>query len=244
MSFILDALKKSEAERQRQLGPMLLEVPEARPVRSLPRWAALVGLVLVCCVLVLGWLAWRLIALDAVRAARTTAAAATPAAPAPPAARAPPAAPVRAVGTPAGAAAVSGPVLEAMPAAPPAPAPAAGNRAAAPAPPVAAAAPPSANLVAENPADDSPAVAPDAGEPAASGSADSLHNYSELGGTVPQLRLDLHVYAARPADRYAFINMHRVREGDLTAEGVQVKQITREGVVLEFRGTEFLLGRQ
>jgi len=238
MSFILDALKKSEAERQRQLGPMLLEVPEARPVRSLPRWAALVGLVLVCCVVVLGWLAWRLVALSTVRSAGTTAAAAPPSAPAAPAA------PVRAVSTPAGAAAVSGPVLEAMPAAAPVPGPAAGNRAPAPAPPVAAAAAPSANLVAENPADNSPAVAPDAGEPAAGGNADSLHSYSELSGTVPQLRLDLHVYAARPADRYAFINMHKVREGDLTAEGVQVKQITREGVVLEFRGTEFLLGRQ
>jgi general secretion pathway protein B len=236
MSFILDALKKSEAERQRQLGPILLEMPEARPVPRLPRWAALLGLMLVCCVVVLGWLAWRALAPSTVRSTGTTAAAAPPAAP--------PAAPVRAVSTPAGAAAVSGPVLEAMPAAAPAPGPAAGNRAPAPAPAVAAAGPPAANPVAENPADNSPAVAPDAGEPAASGNAGSVRSYSELSGAVPQLRLDLHVYAARPADRYAFINMHKVREGDLTAEGVQVKQITREGVVLEFRGTEFLLGRQ
>ncbi|HEX9473134.1 MAG TPA: general secretion pathway protein GspB, partial [Steroidobacteraceae bacterium] len=63
-------------------------------------------------------------------------------------------------------------------------------------------------------------------------------------GTLPPLRLDLHVYAANPADRYAFINMHKVREGDLTPEGVRVSQITREGVVLDYRGTEFLLGRE
>ena len=58
------------------------------------------------------------------------------------------------------------------------------------------------------------------------------------------MRLDLHVYATNPAERYAFINMHKVHEGDTTAEGVQVREITREGVVLDYRGTEFLLGRQ
>jgi hypothetical protein len=61
---------------------------------------------------------------------------------------------------------------------------------------------------------------------------------------MPELRLDLHVYASNPADRYAFINMRKVREGDITPEGVQVRQITREGVVLEYHGAEFLLGRQ
>jgi hypothetical protein len=30
----------------------------------------------------------------------------------------------------------------------------------------------------------------------------------------------------------------------VTPEGVQVKEITREGVVLDYRGTEFLLGHQ
>ena len=38
--------------------------------------------------------------------------------------------------------------------------------------------------------------------------------------------------------------MHKVREGDVTSEGVAVKEITPEGVVLEYQGTEFLLGRQ
>ena len=72
----------------------------------------------------------------------------------------------------------------------------------------------------------------------------SLQNYVELNGKLPELRLDLHVYAAKPAERYAFINMHKVREGDLTPEGARVMQITSEGVVLEYRGTEFLLGHQ
>jgi hypothetical protein len=38
--------------------------------------------------------------------------------------------------------------------------------------------------------------------------------------------------------------MHRVREGDTLPEGAHVQQITREGVVLEYRGTEFILGRE
>ena len=39
MSFILDALKKSESERNRQTGPTLLEVRVAPPRSRLPLWA-------------------------------------------------------------------------------------------------------------------------------------------------------------------------------------------------------------
>ena len=46
MSLILDALKKSEAERQRQSGPTLLEVRVARPQRRYPMWALAVGILL------------------------------------------------------------------------------------------------------------------------------------------------------------------------------------------------------
>lgn len=38
MSFILDALKKSETERQRQDAPGIADVPEATESRSTPRW--------------------------------------------------------------------------------------------------------------------------------------------------------------------------------------------------------------
>ena len=59
MSFILDALKKSESERQRQAGPALLEMRIVRPSRRLPIWALVVGVLLIISVGVLGWLAWR-----------------------------------------------------------------------------------------------------------------------------------------------------------------------------------------
>ena len=43
MSFILDALKKSEAERQRQAGPALLEMRVVRPRRRIPVWVWIGG---------------------------------------------------------------------------------------------------------------------------------------------------------------------------------------------------------
>src|SRR4051812_11794989 len=48
MSFILDALKKSENDRQRQSGPALFEVRVAPPRSKFPSWAiALVALLVV-----------------------------------------------------------------------------------------------------------------------------------------------------------------------------------------------------
>lgn len=46
MSFILDALKKSENERQKQSGPALFEVKVAPPARRFPVWAIVVGVLL------------------------------------------------------------------------------------------------------------------------------------------------------------------------------------------------------
>ena len=46
MSFILDALKKSENERQKQNGPALFEVKVAPPASRFPMWAVVVGALL------------------------------------------------------------------------------------------------------------------------------------------------------------------------------------------------------
>jgi hypothetical protein len=63
------------------------------------------------------------------------------------------------------------------------------------------------------------------------------------GAQLPQLRLDLHVFAGRPQDRFAMINMHKVHEGDTLPEGVHVDSISPEGVILSFNGSKFLLPR-
>ncbi len=59
MSFILDALRKSEHERQRSEVPGLSQVPLATPPPQLPRWALAVIGVLVAAVLVLGGAWWQ-----------------------------------------------------------------------------------------------------------------------------------------------------------------------------------------
>jgi hypothetical protein len=72
----------------------------------------------------------------------------------------------------------------------------------------------------------------------------SLPSFADVGGDLPALRLDLHVFAERPRDRYALINMHRVREGDVLPEGARVLAITRDGVALAWRNQEFMLRPQ
>jgi hypothetical protein len=63
------------------------------------------------------------------------------------------------------------------------------------------------------------------------------------GVNLPPLSLDLHVFAAKPQDRFVMINMHKLHEGDATPEGVRVESITPEGAVLSKDGMRFLLPR-
>ena len=55
MSFILDALKKSETDRQRQTSPALFEVKVAAPRRRLPIWGIAVGALLAVNIAFLIW---------------------------------------------------------------------------------------------------------------------------------------------------------------------------------------------
>lgn len=117
-------------------------------------------------------------------------------------------------------------------------------------------------LSAEAPSDDAtgagPAAAPHAVPKAAAqpitppvapvvaqnGSAD-LPTYdslpADLRQSLPALHLDVHGYAAKPAERFVVINLQRYRIGDSLPEGVQVADIVPQGVILEFHGTRFLL---
>ena len=63
------------------------------------------------------------------------------------------------------------------------------------------------------------------------------------GAHIPELRLDLHVFAAKPQERFVMINMHKLHEGDSLPEGVHVESITPEGAVLSSNGMRFLLPR-
>lgn len=256
MSFILDALKKSESDRQRQSGPSLFEVKVAPPRRKLPVWAVAIAVLLAINIVVVGWM---LLRHPAERQAVPPVSAEAPAA-APPATRAiaQDAAPPR-PGAPA-ASGSAGPEPAASAAAPqstaatPPPSAAAvpAARAANPTQPPAATPPAGADqstgegTTGSDPSDYAPAVEPAAqGAGAAQGSGGELPLYQQVvtSANLPELHLDLHVFADRPRDRFAMINMHRVGEGDTLPDGVQVQTIRPDGVVLSYHGTRFLLPR-
>jgi general secretion pathway protein B len=238
VSFILDALKKSESERQRQSGPALYEVKVAPPRTRLPPWAIAIAALLVVNLGIVMWMLLRHSAHGSEPAAASAASVVAPPAaalPAPVAAAPPPAtvvAPPPATAT----TQVTPPPLSAD-------APATAS----------AAAPGSARAPANepNPSDYAPAEEP---APAGTlsthvrrGTVEGVPLYQDAAATpgtqIPQLRLDLHVFAQRPQDRFVMINMHKLREGDSTAEGVHVDSITPEGALLSYNGQRFLLPR-
>jgi general secretion pathway protein B len=57
------------------------------------------------------------------------------------------------------------------------------------------------------------------------------------------LHVDIHVFGDTAADRFVFINMAKHRENSALAEGPTVREITTDGVILEYQGTTFLLPR-
>ena len=59
MSFILDALKKSENDRQRQTGPALFEVKVAPPKAGFPMWAIAIVALLAINMVIVGWMLFR-----------------------------------------------------------------------------------------------------------------------------------------------------------------------------------------
>ena len=232
MSFILDALKKSEAERQRQAGPTLLEVRITRPRRRYPLWAAIVGVLLAVNVILLVVFLWhRPGTLASDRAPEPPATGAPAAAPASASANATAASPLP--GKPPGSVATS--VAPVAPAA-----------AALPGSPGAARAADSSAATGRdsgNPADNEPAATASGvrvEQPSANNYA-NLPGIDQLGGNVPALRLDLLDYSDRASERYALINMHRVRDGDVLPEGPKVLAITRDGVALDYQGQDFML---
>jgi general secretion pathway protein B len=55
------------------------------------------------------------------------------------------------------------------------------------------------------------------------------------------LRLDVHVFAGQPADRFVLINLKKYQQGQRLQEGPRLDEITADGVILSFRGERFRL---
>jgi len=64
------------------------------------------------------------------------------------------------------------------------------------------------------------------------------------GTKLPDMRLDIHVYSANPAERFVFVNMRKYVEGQNLSEGPVLERITSDGAILNQQGTRFLLPRQ
>jgi len=228
MSFILDALKKSELERQRQTVPGLMDTRVIPRRRSLPLWAVALGVLLAINLLVLTYFLMRKSALvpHAPASAQVPTPASPPPAPAPqhfsPLDAAPmyaPEIPVAATETPSDSAA----------------------RALSRAPALADLGKPALHpilradplLSDEDTQADNQEVLPSISEISLSGAQ-----------ALPDLHLDVHVYATKPADRFVYINMRKYHEGSALQEGPTIERIRRDGVVLNYQGVRFILPRQ
>ena len=253
MSFILDALKKSENERQGQRGLGVADVPVAREAPGAPAWIWWL----------LGLLAVNVIVLLAVLlrpGAEPTADAATDTPAAGPAETRPATVPERVA--PELAALVDRTRTERLTATPPetgygttdeAP-----QRAAASTDNPSATDPPavdrSARAEPASPDRDAALQPPAAAATSRAGAgaggeaeALALPTLDELrvrGDTgLPDLHLDIHVWSEQPRGRFVYVNTTKYREGDDLTEGPRVASIVRNGVVLEHNGRRFLLPR-
>jgi general secretion pathway protein B len=230
MSFILDALKKSEAERARKSGPTLVDMRIAAPRRGMPAWVIVLGLVLLANLIVLAIVLARGGAGTPSVPATTTAASPSPAA-APPEPRGtnvlpPPALPAQETVLP--------PVVYGS-----RPPPVARTGAEEELPAGARLITP-LNVTAPAPAAAEPVRAPDSRRQDTAG-LPTAEDLRISGITLPRLDMALHAWDAQPANRYVMINGQKMREGQQTAEGVTVEQITTEGAVMRWQERRFVV---
>ena len=253
MSFILDALQKSETERRRATSPALAGMAVEPPRPAVPLWVWTVIGLLVVAVLGLGAAWWTSAGPPAESGLEAAAGGATgagvAAAPSTTAAELAAAAPATETETQretdganaaAPAAATGG--FERTAAGRSGSAAASGER-----PAVTTGdgrnAVPLTTAVAGAGAE-APRLPDEAAAPAPASSRAVLPTMAELlaaGVELPQLRLELHVYHATPSSRWVYINGGRYTEGQLTAAGPRLVEILPEGVALSHQGRDFLL---
>jgi general secretion pathway protein B len=240
MSFILDALRKSEHERQRSAAPGIANVPFGAPRKVLPVWAVALMVVLALAVLGLGGAYLRSEWSSGARQARSadTPVASPPNTPRAPAAERPPPTSDRSAQlserslareTPRSVA----PQTQGSPR---------GTSTSPPSPTLAAQAPAEPADEPRFPRADQPRF-PRAAEPVGRGGLvlPSAASLEAEGIPVPKLELQLVAFYDSPADRYVFINGAKYREGATLAEGPRVVSISTNGAVMAYLGREFML---
>jgi general secretion pathway protein B len=258
MSYILDALRKSDQQRHRGSSPTLLTAHDAPAAARQPAalWYGIIALVVLIAGITIGALRpWEH------EAPAPAPAVAQPPLPAPVAlvphevatvnadnapARRSESAPVRTPAAPA----VTSPNANIHPVTP-APAPAAAQLAATPsaiAPP-----PPSAAAVATQPraavpttvvtAPPANVVTPPPAPAAAQLAGTAVITYPELPFAIqqeiPRLNVAVHAYSKEPKSRLVTIDNRLLHEGDDAAPGLKIEQITPDGMVFAYKGFRF-----
>ena len=235
MSFILDALRKSEHERRMETAPDIMHAPTAVARSSLPMWS----------ILLMGGLAAALIAVSLFSFFQRSGFSESSTAELP----------ASAPDTPAAAPAAdnSDAVPRVAAEAPALPAPGVST---APAPASVAAQPQPAATLSQLVANPPPAATAPAPVPTAQTDAAPaidvapridparLPQYADVlaeGLPVGALQMQLHVHSAAAASRFVVINGARRVAGDRLSEGAVVEEIVPEGAVLSYNGRRFLL---
>jgi general secretion pathway protein B len=72
----------------------------------------------------------------------------------------------------------------------------------------------------------------------------TLDDLTASGTNLPELHLDIHVHSQKDGERFVFVNMRKYLEGETLKEGPIIERITADGVILNQRGLRFLLPRQ
>jgi general secretion pathway protein B len=243
MSYILDAIRKSDMQRQRGAAPTLLtsHEPSVTPGRTMPVIYWILAATLLIVGVVIGWLRpWQTTTPVAPAAGSATAPAAVPALLPPPAA--PPEllrrvereqAAAKPVAVPPASPGNTAPLPAATPVATPAPSPAIALPAPAPTAPVATAIAPVPAVVASGTAKAAPEVAPES----------RIINFADLPPNIrdeiPRMAIAVHAYSREPKNRLVTIDNRLLHEGDDAAPGIRLDQITPDGMVFIYKGYRF-----
>jgi general secretion pathway protein B len=244
MSYILEALRKSDQQRQRGSTPTLLTVQATATVPKRRRvfLNSALAAILVCSGIAVGWLRpWQM--KQPVPAADPIAS--TPTAPSPPpSAPAPPSGPPEMIGKPEPDPLTHQSTSAAQPAHLPgetatkqdAPA-VAENRPASPLPQ------PDTRLQ-----EATAMQLPDRTAPAGTAAEEDkrVMALNELPPSIqreiPSISISFHAYSSKPKERRVMINGAMAKQGELLAPGLSLEQITPDGVVLGYKGYRFHQG--
>lgn len=242
MSFILDALRKSEAARRRSEAPDLFATmpqtaePE-RARRTWPLWAA-AGIGVLSLIAAI-WLVAQRPAVPTSTAPDTARVddAKAPTREAPPPS---PAAPIAASPVPDSPPVVEGPTAPTPQVPTPAPVQSA------PAASVPVASPPLATPATATPLE-RPSPPPAATPPVPPPASDQPIALADLDpatrNQLPPLKLSMHLWNEAPSGRFVILDGQRLKEGDVLGE-VVVERITRDGAVLVWRGGRLKIALQ